>query len=132
MDNTTMCHNFFYSPRRDYNIQSCNIWYKDNRIYSYNTCIGELVTTVSGEQILLVSDNDFSTTTAKHINILRCACPFRLCSIPQRWNNHQFNLSSCIEDIAYNLRYNAQNLHKKKKYREQFMHYYEMLQNTLN
>lgn len=45
-------------------------WARGNAIYSYGTRIGELIRSVSGEKILLMSVDNFSSTTSKHLNHL--------------------------------------------------------------
>lgn len=77
MDNYTVAHNFFYSGYQEsFDKRYMTVSYYKNRFYSYSTVIGLVVNTKDDNRCLLVSSNTMSATTAKHIGILRGACPY--------------------------------------------------------
>ena len=70
-DKWDLAHEFFYNddggehyPR----YSACGFY--GNRFMSYSTCIGYLTNNKHGERVVLISINNFSNTTAKHLNAL--------------------------------------------------------------
>ena len=84
METSALYHAFFYQnegyPNRAES-RSANVSYAGNHFYSYGTEIG-MIWNKTGEPVLFLSHNSMTNTTAKHINALRTACPFRVLCIP--------------------------------------------------
>lgn len=81
--NFDICHEFFYSGFN----QECmprylNVGYSGNKFYSYSTVIGAVVKNKAGEPVLLISSNNMSVTTSKHLSYLYSASPYEKIWIP--------------------------------------------------
>jgi hypothetical protein len=53
-----------------YSKQHGSLTYVNNVLYSYATCIGEIVKDIRGGDVLLISDYRFSQTTGRHLSYL--------------------------------------------------------------
>ena len=93
MNSQELAHRFFYNPEARGEYANCNAhfsesyWNKDTLCdyYSYSTRIAAIAKNKYGENVLLISDCKYSKTTAKHLNELRCACPYeqdRIIDVP--------------------------------------------------
>lgn len=81
-----------------------NLSYKNNCLYSYNTCIAEFKQNKKGDFVLLTSLNCFSSTTAKHLCKLRNNnnhCEEIL--LNQSLNSQYFNLIEIITKTSKSL-----------------------------
>lgn len=99
-----IAHAFFYTEydgntRHAGPISFCNGVYN-----SYYTTIGYIARPVKGAPVLLVSDSNFSNTTAKHRGALIMACPYDVIEVPFEYGG---KLSTANTDAAQ-----AQNLEK--------------------
>lgn len=75
---TNLFHDFFYADENAYCRKNYgpSVWYQSGVFYSYATAIGRIFKTKDGARALVISYNNFSPTTARHICNLRFACPF--------------------------------------------------------
>lgn len=81
--NFDICHEFFYSGfNQEYMPRYLNVGYSDNKFYSYSTVIGAVVKNKAGESVLLISSNNMSVTTSKHLSYLYSASPYEKIFIP--------------------------------------------------
>lgn len=99
-----IAHAFFYTEydgntRHAGTISFCNGVYN-----SYYTTIGYIARPVKGAPVLLISDSNFSNTTAKHRGALVMACPYAVLKVPFEYGG---KLSTANTDAAQ-----AQNLEK--------------------
>lgn len=104
-----LAHGFFYDPQdgeRCYT-NGGSASFKDDRFISYGTCIGYVVKDKYGDKVLLVSDDTFSVTTAKHIRYLINACPFSWIRVPMNYGHEYSGLTQAeiIGRIGRNLEY---------------------------
>lgn len=86
MNAQVLAHKFFHQPesRGTYANLNCSFEYYRGKgtFNSYSTAIGEVRTDKAGAQVLVISDHNYSKTTAKHLNYLRHACPFEVVTVP--------------------------------------------------
>lgn len=95
--NWDMAHNFFYNEANEYDYpryKSCG--YRGNRFFSYSTVIAMIVENKEGRKVALVSDNNMSNTTAKHISNVRSASPYKIYQVPFSYGERPEDL----EDVA--------------------------------
>lgn len=111
-----------------------NLSAEGNRLYSYTTCIAEKAKDTNGKDIMIVSDDTFSMTTARHLNILRSKCvqtDIRMLRLPQRYNSDVFYRSDVIEKIEKALiQCNKEGVSRMQE-RETIINNYRMLESTL-
>ena len=129
MKNSDVAHNFFYaSVGEHFNRSSMTVSYDYAHYFSYSTCIAELTQDTDGKHIYIISDNNFSNTTAKHIGELKRACPIEYVLLPQSIYNKEFYTRETFEHIEDNLKYYANANLNQKFNRENLKKYYNMLQ----
>ena len=129
MQNSQVAHNYFYASNGEqFNRRSMSVSYTYRHYFSYSTCVAELAHTVSGTKIYIISDNNFSMTTSKHIGELKRACPVEYILLPQSMYSKEFEVSEVFETIEHNLKYYANSNLKQQANRENLKKYYSMLQ----
>lgn len=131
MQNRDVAHQFFYDINGSFERRSMTVSYEHNKYYSYGTVIGKITQTTEGQTVCLISDNNFSMTTAKHINELRHACPFDVVHLPQAMYAHDFNAYDVVERLKSNIEYYSNAKLTQKANREGFINSYKMLISTL-
>lgn len=107
-DKWDLAHEFFYNddggehyPR----YSACG--YDDNRFLSYSTCIGYLTKNKHGERVVLISINNFSNTTAKHLSALRGAANCAKINVFMEYGDSGYNLTPdklarrAVEHVEY-------------------------------
>ena len=87
--NKQIFHDFFYSGHRNQCGKS-NTHFSGDTFYSYNTVIGQVIYTKTGAPRLLLSENNFSPTTAAHVAALREAAPFPVIEVPFKYYDRAF------------------------------------------
>lgn len=121
-------HQFFYQENEQFNKHYMSVSFNGDIFYSYYTAIARKIKGKQGQDVLLISDNNFSKTTAKHINYLLQANPhFRVIYVPQEYGSHCFNLDTIIERIKKYIEFTATSKMSLKANREDFSKYYNML-----
>lgn len=95
-------HQFFYDNDFNAYANNGNMSYNNGKFYSYGTIIGKVISNKHGKT-LLISHNNFSTTTAKHISYLRNACPFDTISVPVDWYQSDITPERLVTDITSTL-----------------------------
>ena len=131
MQNREVAHKFFYDVNGSFERSSMTVSYVHNKYYSYGTVIGKLTEDINGNRVCIISNNNFSNTTAKHLNELRYACPFPIYYLPQRIGTGDFYRDDTIDYLKSNLEYYSKAKLTQKPNREGFNEYYAMLANTL-
>lgn len=133
MRNYDVAHLFFYS-NKDFSRRSMTVsFYAFDRYFSYGTCIGQFTNTIEGQRVLIISDNTFSNTTAKHIGELRGANPsYKVYYLPQRMGSGQFYPFEVLSSIKQSLKYaSIDNNLKFKDNRITFLYNYKKLNELL-
>lgn len=93
MDNGTFAHNFFYEKDR-YKYKSHNsMTYQGRDFFSYATQIARIVENKKKEKFLLLSWNNFSSTTSRHIYLVASACPYPIIYVPGLRRDTYYNLN---------------------------------------
>ena len=131
MQNRDVAHSFFYDINGKFERRSMAVSYANNKYWSYSTVIAKIAQTITGKTICIISDNNFSTTTSKHISELRQACPFDIYYLPQKCRHQDFYACDIVDNCIYNLDYYSKQKLSQKPNRESFSKYFLMLQNTL-
>lgn len=133
MKNSDVAHSFFYDVNGKFERRSMTVFYEYNKYWSYGTVIGKITETKEGETVCILSNDNFSNTTAKHINELRQACPYyTIYYLPQTLGSNDFYPSEIINTCERNLKFYSEAKLTQKANRENFINYFQMLQNTLN
>lgn len=131
MQNRNVAHSFFYDINGKFERKSITVSYAYNKYWSYATVIAKITQTITGKTVCIISDNNFSATTAKHISELRSACPFDVVYLPQSKGQQDFNAYDTVKICIDNLEYYSKSKLTQKPNREGFSRYFHMLQNTL-
>ena len=126
-NNFDICHNFFYSDDSICDKNRFSVSYYYDTFYSYATAIGKKVVGKDGASYLLLSDNNMSNTTAKHISYLRQASPLDVCYIPVRFGQREITINGAIDDILKNLDFYKNSKLSQKPNREAYINYFNML-----
>ena len=132
MDNIDFIEKFV--SRNKFSGTHGNLSANGNRLYSYETCIAEKGKDINGDNVIIVSDNTFSNTTAKHISILRSKCAgagVRTVRLPQYYDSAEFYPVHVIKDIKDTLTWCAEDGVSRKNVRETIIKNYNMLESTL-
>lgn len=108
--------------------------YQNNIFYSYNTAIAKIVKDINGNNVLIVSYENFSRTTSKHLRGVLNACSdhgYNRYYFFHDYNRRDFYPSWILNDIKANLEYYSNEKLTQKKNREGLAISYNMLSNTL-
>lgn len=102
MDNRTFAHNFFYEKDQYEYKKHNSMAYQGRDFFSYVTQIAHIVENKKKEKFLLLSWNNFSSTTSKHIYLVASACPYPIIYVPGLKMDSQYNLNDNPEQtIGY-------------------------------
>ena len=128
MDNYGIAHKFFYDLSGYFSKHYMNVSYKNYKFYSYGTIIGKVIEDLDGNFLLLVSENNFSNTTAKHINNLLRACPFNdYMYVPIEMYDRDIYINNLEKIICKKLDYFKNQKFSQKYNRDEYCRYYTML-----
>lgn len=125
--NESISHAFFYKNDDLIKCNHLNLWKQYNVIYSYNTPVAILENDKNNNQVLILSSNNMTQTTSKHLNYIRRAAPCDIVYYPFYYQN-QF---TCFESVKSDLIVNLDN-HKKLENLNDckiFIAYFNILQN---
>ncbi len=128
-NNYAVAHEFFYQTDNANYTFGTNCTFNIDKFYSYGTCIGEITEDIYGQRVLLISDNNFSNTTSKHLSALVSANPYY-----KRYYFHQYIASRGFytNEIFGIIKNNLQPAKfTLKENREAFIHNFKMLKNML-
>lgn len=133
MRNIDICHEFFQQNFEETFLPNYkNVGYNKNVFISYRTAIAKVVRDKAGNMICLVSDDNFSTSTAKHINYLMRVCPYKIIRVPFEYGSKD----NTIDNIIYLLRQQLDDAKKLKmsraENRNKFIAKFEALQKISN
>lgn len=131
MRNQDVAHKFFYDRNGSFERASMTTSYEYNKFYSYSTCIGEITKDINGDDICIISRNNFSSTTSKHLSELRCACPMNMVYLPQGMGRYEFTAIDVFRALKGNLEYYSKEKLTQKANREGLTDNFEMLQDCL-
>ena len=108
MSNFDIAHKFFYAEGSRYCMpRSTAMGFDGDRFFSYYTLIGKICTNKNGAPVLLISDNNFSATTSKHLSYLRGACPLKMISVPMEYGGRDITPAEAAERAIKNAVYFA-------------------------
>lgn len=129
MRNINFAHKFFYDDNQDRWKENNNVSYYNNKYFSYSTCIAKITNSKKGF-ILLLSDNNFSPTTTKHISEIRQANPrYDVLYFPQKYGAPDFDLSHIQEILIKNLDFYESSKLTQKINRDNYINNFQMLMN---
>ena len=131
MRNIDVAHEFFYDLGGSFDRGSMIVSYGNNKYWSYGTVIGKITKDINGDFICIISDNNFSMTTSKHLGELRSACRFPIYYLPQNLGSSDFYIDDTLEKLKSNLEYYSNAKLTQKHNRQGFTENYIMLENTL-
>ena len=124
-----VAHNFFYQTSNKKYTFGGTCSFDEYRFFSYDTCIGEITEDINGQRVLLISDNNFSHTTSKHLSALASANPlYKSYFFHQYMSNQVFYTNEILKIIKNNLKPTK---FTRKENREAFIHNFKMLKNML-
>jgi hypothetical protein len=128
MNNYDIAHKFFYDLDGYFSKHYMNVSYSNYKYYSYYTIIGKVIEDIDGNYLLLVSEDNFSNTTAKHINNLLGACPFNnRMYVPVNYGDSDIYVDKLEEKIVKKLEIYKKSKLALKENREKYCRYYTML-----
>lgn len=128
MDNQTIAHRFFYSGDRYFAPAGYNMWYNEGCFYSYSTIIGREVDGLDGRRYLLISDDNMTPTTGRHISYLRAACPhYNILRVPMEYGDRYFGVENIVPRLVERLKWMKNLSMTRKENRQQFTDAYEEL-----
>ena len=135
MTNLDIAENFFENPNGYFNRKSMNVSYDNKVFYSYSTPIARIAKDINGNDVLLVSNNNLSMTTSKHIGrLLGANCRYKnlkVYRLPQQIRGWAFNNWDVFNKIERMLKYLKDSNLRQKPNREAFEHTYRMLESLL-
>ena len=126
--NWDVAHSFFYADRNESCCKSwLNISYDGDTCYSYSTVIAKIVRGLDGRKYTLLSYDNMSATTSKHIGNLRGASPYPVIRVPMEYGNSSFDVRWLERRIVDELENYAESRLTRKENRTEYINYYEML-----
>ena len=128
MDNQTIAHRFFYSEDRYFAPAGYNMWYDGDCFYSFSTIVGMKVDGLDGCRYLLISDDNMTPTTGRHISYLRSACPHgRILRVPMEYGDSYFEVGYIVPRLVERLKSLKELSMTRKENRQQFIDAYNAL-----
>ena len=125
VSNSTICHDFFYSGfNKTRCLSSFNVWYRDNFFMSYGTIIGMVVPNKKGKNVLLISNCNFSNTTAGHRQHLLSANPFDSYVVPFEYGNKWDSVDRIASRFEEHLAHYASQKMTRAENRNEFIYFY--------
>lgn len=126
--NWDVAHSFFYADRNEIcNKSWLNIHYEGDMCYSYGTVIAKIVRGLDGRRYTLLSCDNMSATTSKHISNLRSASPYEVIKVPMEYGNSSFDIKWLERRISSNLDNYAESRLSRKENRIEYINYFKML-----
>lgn len=132
MRNVDVAHHFFYFEGDTFSRSGMTVSYRNNVFYSYSTAIGQITEDRTGRKVCIISDNNFSSTTSKHISALRYASKYPIYYFPQDRGNQSFHSFNIISNLNRGLKYYSESKLTQKPNRERFTRLYRMLESALD
>ena len=120
------CHAFFYQEDTVFNKKRFSFSFERDRFFSYFTIIGKIVNGLN-KKILLLSNDNFSHTTAMHISHLASACPFEIVRVPVKYGQHDITVDDAIDSVLSNLDFYQNQKLSQKKNRDAYVACFNML-----
>lgn len=105
MRNFDIAHKFFYNNGGYYSPSCSPMSFNEDKFFSYYTLIGKICSNKHGARVLLISDNNFSATTSKHISYLRQACPFNYIRVVMEYGERDITPEQAAERAIKNAVY---------------------------
>lgn len=104
--NAKIAHDFFYSGfDKTRSLSGMSVSYDKNSFYSYYTTIGYVATDKEGNPVTLISRDNMSQTTSKHLWELRSASPYSCIPVEMNYGDRlSENAATALQEIAYNFK----------------------------
>ena len=134
MTNYDVAKEFLNNPHGYYRNKYSNVSYDDGIFYSYGTAIAKITRDIDRNRVVIISDNNLSATTSKHISTfvgLSWGEGNKHYYLPQCLGRGDFNPHYMIKDFCQNLEWMSKAKLTQKPNRERLTHYYEMLASCL-
>lgn len=132
-NNRDVAHAFFYQEGESYRKYYRNCGFEDDTFFSYATAIGRKYKTDDGHDCLLYSNESMSSSTGKHLNYLRNACPFGMSiSVPLQFGRGFIRLSDIVDDLISSMEFYSNQKLTQKANREGFSRAYRTLKVLVN
>lgn len=104
--NARIAHDFFYSGfDKTRSLSGMSVSYDKNSFYSYYTTIGYVTADKEGNPVTLISRNNMSVTTAKHLSELWSASPYPCIPVEMSFGERlSENAATALQEIAYDFK----------------------------
>lgn len=104
--NARIAHDFFYSGfDKTRSLSGKSVSYDKHSFYSYYTTIGYITADKAGNPVTLISRDNMSPTTAKHLSELRSASPYPCISVEMSYGERlSENAATALQEIADNFK----------------------------
>lgn len=104
--NARIAHDFFYSGfDKTRSLSGMSVSYVKHSFYSYYTTIGYVTTDKAGNPVTLISRNNMSQTTSRHLWELRSASPYPCINVEVYWGDRLFeDRGTTLQIIAGNFK----------------------------
>lgn len=128
MDNMDFAHRFFYNNDPDRYREHGSLSFYGPDFCSYYTLIAHIAEYKEGGHVLLLSQDNFTVTTSKHISHIWSASPYNIIRVPFKYGEHHFNAENIIERLKNNLDYYSKQPLTRKENREAFKNAFNSLE----
>lgn len=125
--NESISHAFFYSDKYTIKANHLHLWREGDAIYSYYTTIALHIISDKKSGVLILSSNNMSNTTSKHINFVRRACPCDVVYYPFDYGNKITSFDGLKSDLVEHL--NHYKTLETVRICKSFIEFYEALEN---
>lgn len=127
LDDQQICLNFFYQEKfgNCYCVKTQSVSYRDDTFLSYCTAIGKKVKDKSGREVLLVAINMFPMPLARHVGLLKLACPLEIVSVPVRYGDNNISIEKTCLYFAMLLDRASKRSMTQTENRNMFIYYYK-------
>ena len=101
MNAQTMAHKGFYEPDGRGEYAGCPLkysnWGGELHFISYSTTIARVVNDRNGNKVTLLSDCNYSHTTAKHLSYISGASPYPVLLVPNCESNAEYTFRRALQ-----------------------------------
>lgn len=99
-----VAHAFFYADEKDkFERRYMSVSFSGRVFYSYWTVIAAVVNDKAGKPVTLLSRDNMSMTTAKHINAVWDASPHNVLWVPFEYGEHHFSIDFVVRNFEKEL-----------------------------
>ena len=123
--NWDVAHHFFYQDGHERcNPSWLNCGFDGDDFYSYSTIIAKIVTGLDGRHYTLVSYDNMSPTTGRHISNVVAASPYEVIRVPMAYGYSSFDIKCLEQRISANLDMYAESRLSRKENRAGYINYF--------